>query len=490
MSSPVTKSQFISGATWKIVESFSAKGISFVVSIILARMLMPEDYGLLALTAVFTTFSDMLIDAGFSTALIRKKDVDEYDYSSVLLMSITIAVVLYTAIFFCAPAVGRYYDEPQLPKVLRVIALILFIQAFNSTRNASIAREMKFKLQFYCSFIACIISGTLGIVLAYIGCGVWALVVQQLSQSLVFTLLIFFKIRWEFKWRFDINRMIEMLKFGSGVVGSSFINYLATSISSIVIGKHYSVKNLGYYDKGGQMPMQISLYTFSALSSVLLPTLSSHQSNLGDVKRIMRKVTHMTAFVVIPIMAGLALTSKELILLLLTEKWLPSLKIMQYCCIYYLATPFMLVNIQLFFALGHSYIRVKTEIIRFALICISLFICVSMDWNIYQFAFVNAIIAVVVAWITFVEARKLIDYKYAELFSDLYKPLICGIAMSVAVIASGMALTKLGIASNAVFLICKIAAGVASYCLVAAAVKPDAYLELLDYAGRLLKRKK
>ena len=488
MASPVTKSQFISGATWKIVESFSAKGISFVVSIILARMLMPEDYGLLALTAVFTTFSDMLIDAGFSTALIRKKDVDEYDYSSVLLMSIIIAVVLYTIIFFSAPAVGSYYNEPQLPKVLRVIALILFIQAFNSTRNASIAREMKFKLQFYCSFAACIISGTIGIILAYIGCGVWALVAQQLSQSLVFTLLIFIKIRWEFKWRFDINRMTEMLKFGSGVVGSSFINYLATSISSIVIGKHYSVKNLGYYDKGGQMPMQISLYTFSALSSVLLPTLSSHQSNLDDVKRIMRKVTHMTAFVVIPIMAGLAITSRELILLLLTEKWLPSLKIMQYCCIYYLATPFMLVNIQLFFALGHSYIRVKTEIIRFALICASLLLCVMLDWNMYKFALVSAIIAVIVAWITFVEAKKLINYKYEELFADLLKPVICGIVMSAVVIVAGIALKKIGIISSVILLICKIGAGAGSYCFTAAIIKPEAYLELLDYVKGLLKK--
>ena len=482
----ISKKQFAAGTFWKIVEQFSAKGVSFIVSLVLMRILGAEEYGILGLTAIFINFSDMLIDAGFTTALIRKENVDDYDYSSVLLMCMLIASVLYTGIFFGAPFFAAYYKKPELCSVLRVICLMLFIQAFSSTRNAYIARNMQFKFLFRCNFTASIISGALGITAAYLGLGVWALVIQQLTQTSISTALLFMKIKWNFRWKIDFHRIKELAAFGLGVVGSSFINYLASSVSSLVIGKRFSVTDLGYSDKGGQFPMQLSLYTFGAMSSVLLPTISSYQSDLERVKHILRKVTRMTAFIITPLMIGMAVTSREIILLLLKEKWLPIERIMQYSCLYYLATPFMLINVQLFFALGHSFIRVKTEIIRISMVFISLGLCVLLGWDIYDLALAGAIIAVLAALVTSYEAWKLIRYDAGEMAADVWRPFLNGAIMGLAVAATGRFL--LSGAGYIVSLIVKVAVGVAVYFVLSVLGKQEELNEILNMLKGVLKR--
>ena len=357
----ITKRQFVTGSLWKITETVASKGVSFIVSLLLARILLPSDYGIIAITTIFTSLSDVLIDGGFSTTLIRKKQVDKLDYNCVLLASFGIASVLYIVLFFSAPFISNYYGEELLIPVLRVIGLMLFIQAFSATRNAIIHREMRFKLLFYCNMIGSIVSGVLGIIAAITGLGVWALVIQQLSQQIIVTILLFSNLHWKLEWKFEVNRFKEIFKFSTGVMGASLLSYAGSSLYNLVIGKKYSVTDLGYSDKGSQLPMQISLYTFSAMSSVLLPTLSSHQDELKIFKRILRKVIRMTAFIVFPLMIGMATMSKEIIVVLLTEKWIPAVPIMQFSCVYYAATPFMLINVQAFYALGHGFLSIKLD---------------------------------------------------------------------------------------------------------------------------------
>ena len=307
----ISKKQFFEGAFWKIIETVAAKGVSFIVSLVLARLLTPGDYGIIAITTTFTSLSDVLIDGGFSTTLIRKKEVDKLDFNCVFLSSFSIAIVLYALMFFGAPFVVSYYKEPLLKDVLRIVGLMLFMQAFSATRTALIHREMRFKLLFYCNMIGSIISGVAGIIAAEVGLGVWALVIQQLSQQAIVTILLLVKLHWKFEWKFDIKRFKEIFKFSIGVMGGSLLSYAGSSIYNLVIGKKYSVTDLGYSDKGGQLPMQVSLYTFSAMSSVLLPTLSSYQDEKEIFKKIMRKVTSMTAFIVFPLMLGMAVTAMK-----------------------------------------------------------------------------------------------------------------------------------------------------------------------------------
>ena len=474
----VTKKQFAVNALWKIMEQFSAKGISLIVAMILSRILEASDYGLLALTAVFTNLSDILIDGGFGTALVRKETVDEYDYSAVFSISSSMATVLYLILFFAAPFVSDYYAEPALTPVLRVIGLTFFIQAFTAVRTGIINRNMQFKLQFMCNSIASIGSGLLGILAAVMGLGVWALVVQRLSQLIILTVLLMIKVKWKISWKFDWGRIKEMFAFSIGVVGASLLNFVGGNIYSVVIGKKYSVSDLGYYDKGAQLPMQFSLYTFGAMSNVLLPTLSKSQSDLEKVKHIVRKVVGMTSFLIMPIMMGAALVSKELLVLFFSERWLPSVTIMQFNCIYYFATPYLLINVQVFFALGLSKYRVRTEIIRLALMISGLLLFgFVLDCTLNTLALVSGIIAVITSAVSYVFVSKLIDYRVSEVFSDMIKPFIATLIMGAAVWAVSSVMPFSGIVLP---LIVKVIVGIAVYTACVLLLKCSETKEIID----------
>ena len=481
----VTKKQFAVNAIWKVLEQFSAKGITMIVSIVLLRLLPPADHGLIALTAIFTNLSDILIDGGFSTALIRKETVDDYDYNSVFSISLLISTVLYIILFFSSPFAADYYNAPQLTTVLRVMGLLFFIQSFNAVRNGIVNRNFQFKLLFIANTTSSLISGVLGIVAAYTGFGVWALVIQRLAQQVILTLILIFKVNWKIRWKLDFTRIKQMLSFSLGVVGSSLLNYIGGSVYSVVIGKRYSVTDLGYYDKGAQLPMQFSLYTFGAMSNVLLPTLSSCQSDLERVKLILRKVVGMTSFLIIPMMVGMAFISEELIVILFTDVWLPSTVVMQYSCLYYLATPFMLINIQVFFALGFSGLRMKTEIIRLSLIAVGLGVFGFLfNCSMNELALVGAVIAVLVSFLSYLEVRKIANYCFSEVLSDMWKPIIGSVGMALALIV----LPHLFAISNIyVLLIVKVIVGGLVYLFFAIILRMT---ELKDFLSMVRKRKK
>ena len=487
---PVSKKQFTSGAIWKIIESFSAKGISLVVSIVLARILLPADYGVIALTQIFTNLSDILIDGGFSTTLIRKKNVDDCDYSCVLTVSFSIATILYLVFFFTSPFVANYYEEPRFSPVLRVLGLTLFIQAFTATRTAVVNRNMQFKLLCYCNITGSLISGIIGIIAAYSGLGVWALVIQRLLQQALVTGLLFIKVKFKIKWQFSWVRLKEIVNFSIGVVSASLLYFVGNNMYSAVVGKKYSVTDLGYYSKGCQLPEQISLYTFSAVSGVLLPTISSCQDDLERVKRIIRKVTSFTGYIIFPLMIGLMCTSNELITLLLTSKWLPAAPIMIGWAIYYMAMPFTLMNSQVYYALGHSFMKLKVEFIRIILMVVGLFIgSFIFNCSIQVLAIIGGAVMVVSAIISAFEAGKMIQYCVKEMFEDLLKPLISSIVMGGLVFLFANILSALGVKGIIFPLAFKVIFGVFIYLMLSILLKMEGFLELKDIIFNLLKRR-
>ena len=414
------------------MEQFGSKAITMIVSIILARILSPDDYGLLALTAVFTSLADVLIDGGMSTALIRKKEVSDGDYSAVFAISSTTAAILYAVLFIAAPYVANYYDSPILASVIRVMGLVFFIQAFTVVRNGIVNRNMQFKLLFRCNMVSSIASGALGIVCALVGVGVWALVVQRLSQQAILTILLFCKIKWVIRWRFDLSRIQEMLGFSIGVLGTSLLSYIGNNIYNVVIGKRLSIANVGYYEKGYQLPMQFSLYTFGAMSSVLLPTLSKSQDDMIRFKRITRKVAGMTAFLVFPLMIIMLLCSKELICLLFTEKWLPSLHTMQIMALYYITVPFLLLNTQVLYSLGRSGARAKIEALRVLLIVVSVIVVsLAADASLEMFVASNLTVAIIVLVASYLPVRKLLGYSIIEVLEDVGFPALFSVVLGV-----------------------------------------------------------
>ena len=468
-----------------MLEQFSAKGVSMIVSIILARILLPEDYGIIALTTIFTNLSDILIDGGFSTALISKESVDDRDYSAVFSISTSIAVILYGILFFSAPFISSYYSEPQLLWVIRTIGLGFFLQAFTAVRNGIVNRNMQFRLLFVCNTLSSVISGIIGIVAAVVGLGVWALVIQRLSQQLVLNVMLFTKVKWKVRWIFDMERIRGMLSFSMGVVGSSLISFTSESLYSAFIGKQYSVKDLGYYDKGGQLPRQLSLYTFGSLSSVLLPTLSSCQNEPDRFKMIIRKTVKMTSFLIMPLMIGMIFAAREIIVLLFTEKWLMSVPILQIVCIYYLVYPFFLINVQVYFALGKSGIRVKLEMTRLVLMLASIIVCgMGFRVQIVILTLIYSIIMVLIVFASYLFVRGLIGYSFKEVFSDIKRQLIATVAMGAVLFALEMGFTGNHLI---IMLVAKVTAGLLVYISASKLLKID---ELGEITGLLKSRRK
>ena len=476
----ISKEQFTQGTIWKVLERFTGRGISLIISVILARLLTPDDYGLIALTTVFTNLSEILIDAGFSTALVQKKEVDDTDYSCVFMINSMISVILYVALFLAAPFVSRYYMRPELVAVLRVMSLVLFIQAFGSTRNAYVTRNMLFKLQMKCNTVAVIISGTVGIIMARCGIGVWALVFQRLLQQLTVTVVLFVCVRWKPRFGFSFEKYKELLGFSLGVIGASLVNYVENCVNSLVIGKRYSVAELGYYDKGNILPEQISLNSFGSMTSVLLPTVSSYQGNIERLRHIIRKIYSYTTYLLFPIMLGMLAVSKETVIILFTEKWLPSVPLMQCICIYYIATPLMLIDVQVFFGLGHSEVRIKTELYRMIFILIGVFSCCFVfKLDIQYLALTNAIAASLGTIVTHIEVKNMIGYTLLDRFKDMYKSLVSAGLMCVIVAIVKAMLKSVGL-PTIIELVIEIMSGVGSYILLSILFRIDNIYEIFE----------
>lgn len=480
----ISKEQFAKGTLWKILERFTARGISLVISVVLARLLTPDDYGLIALTTVFTNLSEILIDAGFSTALIRKDKVDEGDYACVFAISAGISVILYVILFFAAPYVSVYYNKPELTGILRVMSLVLFIQAFASTRNAFVNRNMQFKLLMKCNTAAAITSGIVGIVLAYLGFGVWALVAQRLLQQLIITALLFIRVKWRPRIRFNREKFGELFGFSAGVIGASMVNYVENCVNSLVIGKHYSVADLGYMDKANILPEQISLNSFGAMTNVLLPTVSSYQNDIERLRGVIRKVVRYTCYVMFPVMLGLLAVSREAVTVLFSEKWLPSVPMMQAICVYYIATPLMLIDVQVFFGLGKSQIRLKTEILRMVFILIGVFCCCFVfNLEIRFLSMANAMAACLGTVVTHLEVGKLIGYSIIDRIKDNWKSFVASIVMCAAVILTGKSLNGVSM-PVIVRLVAEVLVGSIVYLIMSLLLRIDVFRELLGFVRR------
>lgn len=481
----ISKSLAFKNSIWKLLESFGSKGVSMLVSIVLARILMPEEYGVIALTAVFINLTDLLIQAGFTTTLIRKETISDEDYSTVLSISILSSIVLYMIIFASSPWIAEVYDKPQLSPVLRVIALTLFFQAFAAVRTAAVTRAMRFRTLFICTMLANIASGAIGIVLAMLNMGVWSLVVQQLSQQGILTILLLALVRVKYKYGISRHSVKEIVPPSLKVLSSSLLSFTGDSMYSIAIGKVYSMEELGYIEKGSLFPRNFALYTFSAVSSVFLPVFASYQNDFEKLNSIFRRILSISCYIILPMMAGLYMMAEPLISVVLTDKWLPAAGILRWNCLYYTATPIMLANVQLHFAIGKNNTRIKTEIIRIIMLAAMLIIFMIKKVPITTIAAAIAVIQIFIASYIMIETRSATGYKIKNTLMDLVPSLISTGLMCVVVYF----VLKLQVASS-LLLVLGVLSGAIVYWISSIILKNSAYLELLSMLNTLISRKK
>lgn len=467
------------------MERCGYQGVSFVVQIILARLLDPTDYGVLTLLTIFISISQVFVQSGLNTALIQRKDVTEKDYSSVFYVSLSIAVALYIILFFASPFIAAFYDMPALKDVLRVLALILIPGAFNSIQNAKIAKEMQFKKLMYCTLIAVIISGVVGISMAYLGYGVWALVGQQLSNQISICLIMMFVVKWRPKLTFELHRIRLLFGFGWKLLCSSLLDTIYRELQSLVIGKKYDSGTLGYYNRGKQFPDVIVNNINGAIQSVMLPALSERQDDKVSMKSMMRRSIVTSSFLIFPLMVGLAVTAEPLISLILTDKWLPCVPYLQVYCFIYAFWPIHTANLQALNAQGRSGIFLRLEMIKKFYGLITLMITVFCFQSPLAIALGSAVTTLLSCFVNASPNKKLLNYSYLEQMKDILPN--GGIALLMGTIVYCVTFLQL---SNWLTLLIQIVLGITVYIGLAELFKLECYIYLKNMIFSKLKKRK
>lgn len=419
------------GFIWKTAEQYSLIGMQFVLQIILARLIAPEEYGVIAIVSIFVSLSNVVIQKGFALSIVQKKNSDELDFSSVLVASLMIAAILYFILFVCSRIISSFFGISQLVSLIRVMALVLFPGAIVSVENAKIQKDLLFKLNFYATAISVFLSGSLGVISATRGLGVWALVIQQVSLQFLQLITLSIGLKWKWKFTISIKRLKELLGFGWKVLVTALVDELFVEVRSLIIGKRYDSASLSFYNRGQQFPMMFMKSIIGSLQAVLLPVLSKQQDNVQNIKFLLRKTVRYSTFFLLPALCGLALVSSSLVPLLLTAKWNPCIIFVQLFCILYATWPIITSVEQALYSIGKSNIVMRTEIIRKIIDLV--IIIITMRFGVLAIAIGAVSVSVASVFVYFVIGRVIFSYSFNEQIKDIIKPILATAIMAFSV---------------------------------------------------------
>lgn len=477
------KNKVFSNFIWRFAERCGAQGVAFVVQIVLARILAPEVYGTIALVTVFTTILQVFVDSGFGNALIQKKDADDLDFSSVFYFNITLCAALYILMFVAAPFIADFYNDSLLTPVIRVLSLTLIISGVKNVQQAYVSRTMQFKRFFFATLGGTIGAAIIGIAMAYLGFGVWALVVQQIFNAMVDTVILWITVKWRPKLIFSFSRLKGLFSFGWKLLASSLLDTVYTNIRQLIIAKLYSSSELSYYNRGRQFPSLFVSNINTSIDSVLLPTMSKEQDNKERVKVMTRRAIKTSTYVMAPLMMGLAFLGTPLIRLVLTDKWLPCVPFMSIFCITFMFYPIHTANLNAIKAMGRSDLFLKLEIWKkvvgmIALLATMWFGVMAMAYSLLFTSVVNQIIN---SW----PNRKLLNYGYLEQLKDIMPGILLAVVMGCCIYPiqwSGL--------SDIVTLLISVPLGAAIYIIGSIVFKLESFTYLWQIVEPYLKRKK
>lgn len=472
--SHVNSKNVLTSLFWKYMETGGVKGVAFLVSVILARLLSPDEYGIIVLITVFINVSNILVQSGFNTALIQRNDVTEIDYSTVFFISEFIAFFIYLLLFISAPHIANFYNQNTLSNILRCLSLVIFFNAFNSIQIANYVKQMNFKYLFKKNFTSSIISGILGILSALLGFGAWSLVVQQLSNSiLICILMLISKNSWRPTKNFSIKRGRILFSYGWKITFSSLIDTLYNELSNLIIGKIFSSSSLAYYNKGQEFPKFLVTNIDSSIESVMLPTYSSAKDNLVKLKEYVRIVIKSSSYVVFPFLFGLAACAPSIVFILLGEAWMSSVIFVQIYCAGFFFHPINIANLQAINGMGRSDITLKINIIKKILAFIILIL--SIKYGIIAIAFSSVINGIIFVALNVFPNRKLLNYGIKEQFKDIFPNFILSLIMGLCVYQFNLLQI-----SHILLLIIQVTFGIIIYLTTSILSKNTTFFYLLD----------
>lgn len=362
------------GFLWSGIEKFSIQGISFLLSIIIARIVSPSSYGLIVMIQVFLSFSQLFIDSGFASALIQKKDRTDVDYHTVFIFNMGVAIGLYILFFFIAPFIADFYEEPQLVMITRVISLNLIISSISIVQKTRLTINLDFKTQTKAGLMAVLISGIIGVVCAYSGMEVWALVVQGIVSNIIISVSLICYSRWIPRLIFSVQSFKSLFNFGSKMLVANLLTSIFMNINNLVIGKKYSSADLAFYNRGFTLSMFPSTNIADVLNRVIYPVLSRLQNDMVELRKAYLKYLHLSNYIILPLMGLLIVLARPLIDVVLTPKWNDSVPYIRIISLNFMFYPLILQSSNPVAAIGHSGVLLKYQFVK-RLVSLVILIC-------------------------------------------------------------------------------------------------------------------
>lgn len=474
-------SKVLSNLIWRFLERCGAQGVKLIVELGLARILLPEDYGTIALVTVFITILNVFVDSGMANALIQKKDADDIDFSTVFYFNMCLCMLLYLFLYVSAPLIGWFYENQELISVLRVLGITILISGVKNVQQAYVSKTLQFKKFFFATLGGTLGAAVIGIVMAYKGLGVWALVAQQLFNTLVDTIILWITVKWRPIKAFSFQRLKSLFSYGWKLLASSLLDTVYNNFRQLIIGKFYTSADLAFYNKGEQFPNLIVTNINSSIDSVLLPVLSNEQSNVERVKEMTRRSIKTSVYVMGPLMVGLFCVAPELVELVLTEKWLPCVPFLRICCISYLFYPIHTANLNAIKAMGRSDLFLKMEIVKKIVGTVA--IILAIPFGVMAMAYSLLIVSVISQMINSWPNKDLLRYSYFEQMKDIIPSIVIAILMGISVEIVSM------ISCHIVIKLClQVLVGICIYITLSILCKNDSYIYILDKLKSMIKK--
>ncbi len=474
--------KFVKNFLWRFAERCGAQAVTLIVSIVLARLLTPDDFGTVSLVMVFITILQVFVDSGLGTALVQKKNADDLDFSSVFYFNIVICMVLYAGMLVAAPYIADFYSNISLVPIIRVISLMILISGVKGIQQSYVSRNMLFKKFFFATLGGTIISAFLGIGMACAGFGVWSIVVQQLSNAAIDTLILWGTVKWRPKKMFSWSRLKNLLSFGWKLLVSSLLDTVNSNLRNLIIGKVYTSSDLAYYNQGEKFPQVIVSNINSSINSVLFPSLAGEQDDREHVKGMTRRAMKTSTYIMAPLMMGLLFCAEPIVRLLLTDKWLSCVPFLRIFCFTYMFWPLHTANLNAIQAMGRSDLYLELEIIKKAVGMILLLF--TMRISVMAMAYSMIISSILSQIINSWPNWKLLDYNYCEQLRDILPSIMLALLMG-----GGVYYLKFLPLPTVIILLIQFISGAAIYIGISALLRLEEFEYLSGLAKSFIKRR-
>lgn len=475
--------KIIGGVFWRLLERTSSQLVSLVVSIVLARLLLPEDFGIISMVTIFIALADVLVCSGLPAALIQKKDADDTDFSSVFYANLVLSLFLYVVLYIFSPHISAFFEMPLLAAILPVFGLRIIIAGISSVQLAYASRNMLFRHYFWATLSGSVVSGIIGVAAAYLGAGVWALVFQQITSVAISTVVTFIVIPWKPHKLFSFSRLKGLFCYGWRILFEGISEALTVQARNLIIGKVYTSDDLGFYTKAQQFPNLLINNVVSSISSVLFPAMSSVQDNPEQVKALLRKSASLATYIMFPLMFGLALVAKPFVTVILTEKWLECVPYLQIFCFTQGATIGMIVRHEAMKSIGRSDVYMYEHII-YRVVVFALLLAI---YKISVLAIALSLIAgsLIMSFTVGITSKIYNSYGFKEQLADVLPTTIACLIMSVPVYLIGLLKVP-----AIIVLVLQILAGILVFLAASHIFKIEGYIFVKNSVINVLKRRK